>query len=106
MSDAPQHLGQQTPQSRSYLTLREFHARLPVSLSTLRRWIKRKSIPYVQPSGEGGMYLIPQDALERARELLTPAGTGTVASPPATPKRLPGPKPYWQRVPTRKGVTN
>jgi excisionase family DNA binding protein len=83
---------QQTRPSPSFLTLREFHARLPVSLSTVRRWLKRQSIPYVQPSGKGGIYLIPEDALDRALELLTPASTT------AATKRLPGPKPLWQRI--------
>jgi excisionase family DNA binding protein len=57
-----------------------------LSISTIRRLVRRGQIPFVQPSGKGGKLLFPPDAVERS---------GLAANASVSPGRLAGRPPSW-----------
>ena len=60
-----------------FLTVLEFHARLnhALSLPTIHRMLRNGQIPgAVQPSGVGGKWLIPEDALSHVARSVVEVG--------------------------------
>ena len=49
-----------------YLTIRQLSERTGYSVTQLRRLVKSKVLPYLQPAGTGGKLLFKPDAVERA----------------------------------------
>jgi excisionase family DNA binding protein len=45
--------------------MRETSERLGVSLFTLRAWVKKRKIPYVQPTGKGGAIMFDPEELQK-----------------------------------------
>jgi excisionase family DNA binding protein len=72
---------------KSLVTLAELSETSRLSTSTIRRLVRAKRIPFVQPSGKRGKLLFPPDAIERT----SPApSAGSVTSTP-----LAGRRPFW-----------
>jgi len=100
----------QSGQAHRYLTFKEFVRRVPLSASTIRRWLKGRLIPSVQLGGKGHKVLIPESALDmlcqvKAAESSEQAGIGqTVETAEATlsiealaeKTKLSGPPPKWR----------
>ncbi|MFW6039312.1 MAG: hypothetical protein ACOC9P_02420 [bacterium] len=70
-------------------------------MPTLRRYVRRRQIPYAQPAGPGTLVLIPEDALERLARRdageTVPAEDENTDPESATLKPRPGPRPRWQQ---------
>ncbi len=81
--------------AKVYLTLRELHLKSGISVVTLRRYIKRGLLPFIQ-LGPCHLIRVPTDALE----VLQAGRHG--ADAPSDTKRvkakrpIPGPEPRWQ----------
>jgi len=81
----------------------QFSAASGLSIATIRRYLRDRKLPFVQPGGPRGRILIPADALARLAmpQLVRPAepvGTETPAEkPPVAPVPRPGPVPAWRR---------
>ena len=96
-------------QDQAFLTVRQAARIIGKSEITIRRWIRRRCLPAVQPFGRGGHICIPRAALEglmRPEHLPQPvpevAPTGRHDPSPAplhcaTDAPLPGPSPRWRR---------
>jgi excisionase family DNA binding protein len=96
------------PSSKSFLSIEEVWQVTGLSVSTVRRYVKNKRLPFAQPGGPRSRILIPISALsclESVHE--TSDGTrptddpGPEAQAPnhedLSRERLPGPKPQWAR---------
>lgn len=75
--------------SRQYLKIDELSIKTGLSVPTLRRLVRNKRIPCIQPAGKGGRLLFPSDALENFNQM----PTTEVKHPP---KSLPGRRPKWE----------
>jgi excisionase family DNA binding protein len=53
---------------KSFVTIAELSRTSGLSDSTIRRLVRDKRIPFVQPSGKGGKLLFPPDAIERSAQ--------------------------------------
>ena len=49
---------------RRYVSMRYAARILGVSYNTVRAYVKRGTVPFIQPGGPNGMVLIPRDWLE------------------------------------------
>jgi hypothetical protein len=75
----------------------EFAARSGLSVVTVRRRVRDRSLPAVQPGGPRTRVLIPVDALVPVR-VDAPADLAEPKPPlPTTPAPLPGPAPKWRQ---------
>lgn len=77
-----------------WYTLNELHRLSGYSEQTIRRWVRARRIPFIQPGGKGGHLRFPADALAVIQaqkvevESTVPRHTTTVH-----PAKLPGRKP-------------
>ena len=83
-------------QARRFLTIRELAAATTLSVSTLRRLLRRGAIAGHQPGGPRHRLVFPPDAVEQAAgasqaPAAAPAPGG--AQKDAKPRPLPGPRP-------------
>jgi Helix-turn-helix domain len=74
---------------KSLVTLAELSVASTLSTSTIRRLVRAKRIPFVQPSGKRGKLLFPPDAIER-----TSPAPNVDSDVPAS---LSGKKPRWMK---------
>ena len=89
------------PPPRRWLSLNDFVDTVPVSMSTLRRYIRKQLIEHTQPGGPGTAIYVPEDAFE---QLSVPPACDP-SSPPTSDqlkskstdsgKKLSGPSPKW-----------
>lgn len=91
-----------------YLNLAEVSARIKLSESTIRRYVRKGRIPYLQPGGEGGRLRFPPDCLERLNDLTNNEATTALGSSPKLKNKrkrpLSGRRPKWQTASTSKNV--
>ena len=88
------------------LTIQELNERSRLSISTLRRLVRDRKLPYFQPAGKGGKLSFPPDAIERMCILPDgPPGQPT-SGEINPPKRLSGPSPEWMRPNNKKCEDN
>ena len=83
-----------------YLSIEDLSAETGLSVSTLRRLVKRGVLVAHQPGGPRHRLVFAQDAIERASAATRPVGsTATPTTPPPTPTAHPqrGPQPRWCR---------
>jgi len=90
-------------QEKPFLSPQEFSEHTGLSLSTVRRYLKRGKLPHSQLGGAHCRILIPVDALKMVPPI-APAEAATAIGPPANPPpetpssettSLPGPRPWW-----------
>jgi hypothetical protein len=85
-----------------YLSPAEFSERSGLSLATVYRRLRDRSLPSAQPGGPRTRVLIPVDALgtkavpPEILEAPSPPIERTITNP-TTPPPLPGPAPKWRR---------
>ncbi len=75
--------------SRQYLKIDELSKKTGLSVPTLRRLVRNKRIPCIQPAGKGGRLLFPPDALESLNQMPV-----TEVKQPS--ERLSGRRPKWE----------
>ena len=79
---------------KGFFTVAEFRDATGLSESTIRRLIRDKRLPVLQPGGYRCRILIPHATLELVKRLESAREPGLGLSPPIT--EIPGPKPRWQ----------
>ena len=80
------------------ITIRELNEKSRCSISTLRRLVRDRKIPYFQPAGKGGKLSFPPDAVERT--CILPDGLPrqpTDSGELTTLKHLSGSCPEWMK---------
>jgi excisionase family DNA binding protein len=94
--------------SKAFLGVEEFSLLTGLSKETVRRYLKKNRLPFVQPAGKRGRILIPVTALNFL-ESGYPTPDGSPATDHVTQatnstdrdnlsrERLPGPMPRWAR---------
>ena len=88
------------------LTIQELKERSRLSISTLRRLVRDRKIPYFQPAGKGGKLSFPPDAIERMCILPDRPPSQPTSGEINPPKRLSGPSPEWMRPNNKKCEDN
>jgi hypothetical protein len=89
-----------------YLSPAEFSECSGLSLATIYRRVRDRSLPSAQPGGPRTQVLIPIDALRPAarptesepRPSASAVPTGPANAEPIPPVPLPGPAPKWRRA--------
>jgi excisionase family DNA binding protein len=98
--------------SKAFLGVEEFAQATGLSEQTVRRYLKKNRLPFVQPAGKRGRILIPFTALKflesgpsspEPTPAIDRAAPETKSTNPDgfSRERLPGPKPRWARGPGR-----
>lgn len=81
-----------------YLTIQELSARTTLSVSTLRRLLKKGKLVGHQPGGPRTRIVFRPDAIEQATTAMVADATGVPPHP--QPASIPqhGPRPKWQQA--------
>jgi excisionase family DNA binding protein len=80
------------------LTIEQLAAATTLSVSTIRRLVRKGAVVGHQPGGPRHRIMFPPDAIERAAKSARPPGAeDTAGAPPPEPVARPprGPRPKW-----------
>ena len=83
---------------RDHLSIEEFSQQSGLAVVTIRRYVQKGRIPFVQPGGRKHRILIPIDALHDLQNPVPTQPAEPTPQPAAHPVRS-GPKPRWFKGP-------
>ncbi|HLJ92173.1 MAG TPA: helix-turn-helix domain-containing protein [Gemmataceae bacterium] len=81
-----------------YLTIQELSARTTLSVSTLRRLLKKGKLVGHQPGGPRTRIVFRPDAIEQATTAMVADATGVPPHPQPVSIPQHGPRPKWQQA--------
>jgi hypothetical protein len=94
---------------KEFLDVQEFSAATGLSVATVRRYLRKGHVHFVQPAGPRGRILIPSSALAclqpNLKSVIAMNGINDAATEgqpsnhdDVSTERLPGPQPRWERA--------